>query len=283
MNVTVPSLTFLDEPVSTRRLRLLRIPVGLIAAWYLWRVFADGLDGRTYHDVFHRPYGWSAWIPDLPPPLFTAVMGLGVAAALLMAVGVAQRVTTKLTFAMVAYHLALSATHFHHNRGYLVIVLFALAATRLDAETTPAWTLWLLRVECSVVYAASGVSKLLDPDWFGGTVTWLRVLHQEAQVRASVLPDAVVDLLVDRDAHRLFAPAIVATELVIAVGPWFRRSRPWVLALAVAFHISIELSSRVESFSYLAVAVILLIWLDPVRRRPAVETPAPDRLEPGWP
>ena len=40
----------------------------------------------------------------------------------------------------------------------------------------PAWPLWLLRFECAVVYGASGLSKLLDPDWFGGTVPWQRVV-----------------------------------------------------------------------------------------------------------
>ena len=59
----------------------------------------------------------------------------------------------------------------------------------------------------------------------------------------------------------MFAPGILATELAIAIGPWFHRTRPWALALAVVFHVMIELSSRVETFSYLAVSVILLIWL----------------------
>jgi len=249
----------LDTEVSTRRLRWLCVPVGLIAAWHLLGVVRHE---RRSRDVFHVPYRGLGWLPDLSPAVFTVVMVTGLAAGVLMAAGAWRRVTTKVTFAVVAYHLALSATNFHHNRAYLVIVLFCLAATPLDRPSAPAWTLWLLRIECSVVYAASGVSKLVDPDWAGGTVTWLRVVHQEAQVRASVLPGWVADVLVDRGAHRLIAPAIVATELAIAASPWFRRTRPWALALAVAFHVSIEVSSRVETFSYLAVAVIVLIWIE---------------------
>ena len=260
-----PSLAFLDEPVAMRPLAWLRVPVGLIAAYYLQEVFRDGLAGRTYHDVFHRPY--LPWLPALPPALFTVVMGVGVVAALAMAVGLWPRVTTKVTLAVVVYHLLLSATHVHHNRTYLAIVLGVLAVAPYRADAVaPAWPLWLLRVECSVVYAASGVSKLLDPDWVGGTVTWLRVVHQEGQVRASVLPGWVVDLVLDRGAHRWFAPGIVATELAIALGPWFRRTRPWALGLAVLFHVLIELTSRVETFSYLALSVILLIWLPQVER-----------------
>lgn len=251
-------LWFLDTVIPMRRLRWLRVPVGLIAAWYLLDVVRHE---RHYRSRFHRPYRWSAWLPDLSPEWFTAVFAGGLVAAVALAFGFWPRVTSKLTFGVVAYHLALSATNFHHNRAYLVIVLLALAVSRLDADEGPAWPLWLLRIECSVVYAASGLSKLLDPDWVGGTVTWLRVVHQEAEVRASVLPAWVVDVLVSRDAHRLFAPGIVATELAIAAGPWFRRTRPWALGLAVVFHVLIELTSRVETFSYLAVSVIVLIWL----------------------
>ena len=249
-------MSFLDTPVSMRRLQWLCVPVGVITAWYLWQVVRDG---RDYRDSFHRPY--VEWLPDLPSPVFTAVIVAGLLAALGMTVGLWRRVTSKVAFAVVAYHLLLSATNFHHNRGYLVIVLFVLAVARLDLPEAPGWPLWLLRVECSVVYAASGVSKLVDPDWLGGTVTWLRVVHQEADVRASVLPAWVVDLVLDRDLHRLFAPGIVATELFIAFGVWARRTRPWALGVALVFHVLIELTSRVESFSYLAVAVILLIWL----------------------
>jgi hypothetical protein len=255
-------VSVLDAPVSMRRLQWLCVPVGLITAWYLWQVLRDG---RDYRAVFHRPY--IQWLPDLPVPVFTVVLIAGLVAALGMTVGLWRRVTSKVAFAVVAYHLLLSATNFHHNRAYLVIVLFVLAVSRLDLPEAPGWPLWLLRVECSVVYGASGLSKLVDPDWFSGTVTWLRVAHQESEVRASVLPEWMVDLVLDRDLHRLFAPGIVATELFIAVGVWAARTRPWALAVAVVFHILIELTSRVETFSYLAVAVILLIWL-----------PAPDRL-----
>lgn len=258
-------LAFLDEQIPMWRLRWLRVPVGLIAAWYLADVVRHE---RDYRERFHRPY--VGWLPELAPGPFTVVMGVGLVAALAMALGVVPRIASKLTFAVVVAHLLLSATNVHHNRSYLAIVLFVLAVSRLDAAEGPAWPLWLLRVECSVVYAASAVSKLLDPDWAGGTVTWLRVVNQEARVRASVLPDWAVDVFVNRDAHRLFAPGILATELAIAFGPWFRRTRPWALGLAVLFHVLIELTSSVETFSYLAVSVILLIWLpDRLRGRVA--------------
>ena len=42
------------------------------------------------------------------------------------------------------------------------------------------------------------MSKLLDPDWFGGTVTWQRVAGARDQLEAWPLPDWAVSLLTDR-------------------------------------------------------------------------------------
>ena len=129
-------------------------------------------------------------------------------------------------------------------------------------ETMAGWPLWLLRFECSLVYGASGFSKLIDPDWFGGTVTWGRVVTQEAMVRASVMPEFVQDLVLDRSVHSVAAKVIVLTELFIAGGLWWRRTRPWAVVAAIGFHLTIEASASVQSFSYLGIAV-LFVWADP--------------------
>ena len=129
-------------------------------------------------------------------------------------------------------------------------------------ECGPAWTLWLLRFACATVYFASGFSKLIDPEWFGGTVTWGRVVLGEDDLRASVLPDPIVDVIVDRTFHSFAARAIVLTELFIATGLWWRRTRPWAVAVAIVFHVMIEISSNVQLFSWLAIAV-LVVWIDP--------------------
>ena len=81
---------------------------------------------------------------------------------------------------------------------------FAAGGRRPAADLrAPAWPLWLLRFECAAVYGASGLSKLVDPDWFGGTVTWQRVVRARDDLEAWPLPDWAVSLLTDRDVpHR---------------------------------------------------------------------------------
>jgi hypothetical protein len=256
----------LGREVSLRALWLLRVLVGPIVLLHLAPFLSDSLDGRTYRDVFHEPY--ASWYPELPEAVYIGVLWLGAVAAVLMSVGALARLSaltraaTGTTFAVVAYNLFLSTTHFHNNRAYLVIVLGILAIAPA-AQAGPAWPLWLLRFECAAVYGASGLSKLLDPDWFGGTVTWQRV--ERARGDLGVLPDRLVSLLTDRDFHTGAAKLIVLTELFIALGLWSRRTRYAAVWVAAVFHVTIEASASVQVFSFLGIAV-LLIWAVPSTR-----------------
>ena len=129
----------------------------------------------------------------------------------------------------------------------------------------PAWPLWLLRFECAAIYGASGLSKLLDPDWFGGTVSWQRVVHAKGELRAGPLPDWAVSVLTNRSFHTGAAKLIVLTELSIAAGLWSRRTRYAAVWVAVVFHLAIEASASVQVFSFLAIAV-LVVWAVPSTR-----------------
>jgi hypothetical protein len=276
----------LGRPVSMRALALLRVPAGVVVLLHLRQFLDASLDGHTYQDFFHEPY--AAWYPELPESLYVGLLWLGAAAAVAMSIGLLTRLATATTFTVVAYNLFLSTTHFHNNRAYLVIALGVLVLApcgrelsldawirgrrglpRLDSDA-PAWPLWLLRFECAVVYGASGLSKLLDPDWFGGTVTWQRV--ERARDDLGGWPDWVVSLLTDRDFHTGAAKLIVLTELFIAVGLWSRRTRYAAVWVAVVFHVSIEGSAAVQVFSLLAISV-LLVWVVPSTRDRVLRAP----------
>src|SRR3954447_11834299 len=229
----------LGRQVSMRSLALLRVAVGPIVLVHLRPFLVDAWHGRIYRDVFWEPY--ASWYPQLPRGLYVAVLWVGALAAVCMAVGLLTRLATATTFATVAYNLFLSTTHFHNNRAYLVIVLAVLAVAPCGRELSvdawlrrrrglppldpraPAWPLWLLRFECAAVYGASGMSKLLDPDWFGGTVSWGRVVQASDQL--DPLPGWAVSILTDRGFHTGAAKLIVLTELFIAVGLWWRGTR----------------------------------------------------------
>jgi hypothetical protein len=255
----------LGRPVSMRALALLRVLVGLVVLFHLRPFLADGLSGRTYQDAFYEPY--AAWYPELPEAAYVGLLCVGALAAVAMSLGFVTRLATVTAFAVVTYNLFLSTTHFHNNRAYLVIVLGVLAVApcgRFDL-CAPAWPLWLLRFECAAIYGASGLSKLVDPDWFAGTVTWQRVVRARDQLEAWPLPDWAVSLLAERSFHTGAAKLIVLTELFIALGLWWRGTRYAAVWVAVVFHLSIEVSASVQVFSFLALAV-LVIWAVPSTR-----------------
>jgi uncharacterized membrane protein YphA (DoxX/SURF4 family) len=271
----------LGRRVSMRALAMLRVLAGPVVLLHLEPFLSDSVDGRTYRDFFHEPY--AAWYPEVPEAVYTGLLWLAAVAAVAMSLGLLTRVATATTFAIVAYNLFLSTTHFHNNRAYLVIVLGLLAVApcgrelsldarlrrRLDRpaldRSAPAWPLWLLRFESAAIYGASGLSKLLDPDWFGGTVTWQRVVRSRDDLEASALPDWAISVLTDRGFHTGVAPAIVLTELFIAAGLWWRGSRYLAVWVAVAFHVAIEISASVQIFSLLGIAV-LVVWAVPSTR-----------------
>ena len=271
----------LGRRVSMRSLALLRILIGPVTLLHLRPFVLDALNGTIYRDAFYEPY--ASWYPELPRPLYGILLAVGVLAALAMSVGFCTRVAAGATFAVVAYNLFLSTTHVHSNRAYLVIVLAALTLAPCGRELSvdawirqrrghppldpraPAWPLWLLRFEAAVVYGASGLSKLIDPDWFGGTVTWHRVVQVRDRLDASPLPGWAVSLLADRSFHTVTAKLIVMTELFIAIGLWWRATRYAAVWVAVCFHLAIEVSASVQVFSYLAIAA-LVIWAVPSTR-----------------
>ena len=201
----------LGRRVSLRALHVLRRLAGPIVVLHLWPFVADALDGRIYRDTFTEPY--APWYPHLPRDVYVALLWAGVAAAVAMTAAPrrAARAASVVAFAVVTYNLFLSTTHYHHNRAYLVIVLAALAVTPAT-DDGPAWPLWLVRFEAAVVYGASGVSKLFDADWWGGTVTWDRVVRVEHRlVRDTPLPQWAIDVLTNRDVHTYAAKVIVLT------------------------------------------------------------------------
>jgi hypothetical protein len=192
---------------------------------------------------------------------------------------------------VVAGNLLVSQTHFRHNRTFLTILLFGLAllptgrVLSVDAwwrrvRGRPAWAddallwpLYLLRTQVSLVYLASGISKLVDPDWLGGIVLWDRVVRYRHHLEPTPLPDWGVDLLTWRPLYLLVAPAAIAIELFVGLGLWSERTRLAALWLGVVFHLSIEISASVEVFSLAAIAA-LAIWVTPSTRDRALRLPA---------
>jgi uncharacterized membrane protein YphA (DoxX/SURF4 family) len=266
---------------SLRAMALMRLLFGLIVIRHLW---PDLRAPVVLVERFHVP--WWSWLPVPSPELYRGLVWLGVLAGVAMVLGLAPRLATRTAFAVVTYLVLVDMTSFAHNRGFLVWMLFglsllptggafSLSRTEQRLAVGPLWPVLLLRIVVSTVYLTSGLTKLLNPDWRSGLVLWDRVVRHEHLIP---FDGWVHDVLTARLFHQLLSPSAIAVELFVGAGLWFARTRLIAIWVALAFHVSIELTASVQTFSYSAIAALLL-WVTPRDGdRVLTATPASSRL-----
>lgn len=266
-----------DERANVRAIALLRILVGPITLVHLWPFLDQAQAGAYFADRFYVPF--AQWWPVLEVGAYRAVLLAGVAAAVLMSAGLFTRLACATALAVVAFNLFSNQLFFHHNRAFLLTIVFGLTllpsgrALSVDAwlargtgrprrDTAPMWRLVLFRALACTPYLASGFSKLIDPDWWGGTVMFDRIERYRHVAEAKGVPAWLIDPIATPAFNAVMWKLVVLTELFVGVGYWFGPTRVAAMFMALAFHTLIEITSTVSVFSYLGV-VATLIWVTP--------------------
>ena len=272
---------WMDGRGDARPVALLRIAAGPLVLLHLLPFLEIAAAGGSWDDTFWVPY--ADWYPTLSGAAWRTALWGCAAAAVLLSAGALTRIASAYTFGFVTWNLFLSQTHFHHNRAFLVTVLFALAALpagralSVDAAvhrirtgvrpepSGPLWPLVPVRFTLATAYWASGLSKLLDADWWGGTVLRLRIERYGARAADAGVPDWALDLLASEQFMWWFAKVVVLTELFIGIGLLVRRTRLAAIWAAIGFHAAIELTADVQVFSAAGLSALLL-WITPKAR-----------------
>ena len=96
-----------------------------------------------------------------------------------MALGVLTRLTTTVTFLVVAGNLLLSETHFRHNRAFLAILLFGL--TLLPTGRTRSFDAWWRRRRGLPALLAGGAAVAAGDAPRAGVARLLRIGLQQAR------------------------------------------------------------------------------------------------------
>lgn len=292
----------IDDVGSVRAIAVLRILLGPITLLHLRPFIDDVRAGVHYADRFYEPY-WD-WFPEAGPDLYAGLVVAAATACATMTIGLFSRLSTGLAALFVGYNLALSTTHFHHNRAFLLLLLTGVTllhpgdhlsvdallrrfrrrphlerdpTRRATPRPVPLWPLYLLRVLVATVYLASATSKLVDGDWWGGRVLQLRAINSRAIALSSGAPAWSIDLLSDATFQWWFSKTAVLTEFLIGFGLLHRRTRLLAVWIAVWFHLSIEITARVQVFSWAALAA-LCIWVTPSERDRELIVPRQHRL-----
>ncbi|HEV3191096.1 MAG TPA: HTTM domain-containing protein [Polyangiaceae bacterium] len=263
-----------DEVGDTYVLGLVRIGLGLL-------LFANALRaGRElqqgyFGDVFH-------W-PILPEPLvpsrtaYAILVALQLLLAALVVSGHRAR-TALFTSAIVGmYVLLCDRLQFHHNRAalffYSLLISFSPCdrslsmAVPITGTAGPLWAVRLAQLQVSLIYVASGGSKLIDADWRGGRVLMERAALYGQQAIDRGIPGGLVQWISRADVASAFAKIAIATELLLAVALWLDSTRVFALWWGLWFHLTIEATSRVEGFTWLTFTMYALFCIPDLRGR----------------
>jgi hypothetical protein len=258
-----------DEEGDVSLLGVARVAFGLL----LLANAVGGLRqlGRGYFgDVFHWPLLPEALVPSRS--VYAAVVGAEVLLAVLVVAGRWRaREALFVSAVLGVYVLFCDRLQFHHNRWALFCQALLLSLAPCDRSfrvgprlpcVGPLWAARLVGLQLSIIYVASGASKLLDPDWRRGLVLLERFHLYASQAIAAGVPARVMNALTQPAAASVLAKGAIATELFLAVGLWPARTRLFALCWGTGFHLIIEATSRVEGFTWL----VLVSYLVFVRR-----------------
>jgi len=239
-----------------------------VSALLAWQALVAAQEIGTlgyFGDVFHV-----SMIPEWLVPshrVYALVLAARVCLSIMATIGVWARPALGLSAGTGLWLLLCDRLQFHHNRYSLFCYALLLALTPCDRSwrasepsvpeprTGPFWAVHLAQLQVSIVYLASGGSKLLDPDWRSGLVVADRVARHGHMAVAAGVPRGIVDVLARADVASAVAKIAIMSELVICVALWLRPTRPVALWWGVWFHIVIQLVTHVEVFSVLTIAI----------------------------
>ena len=256
---------FRDEIEDGFVLGPVRLAIGLLLGWQSL-VMADDLAKLGYFgDMFHVPM-----IPDALVPsgrVYALTLAVRVVLAALVAIGIWARPALAASAALGFVTFLWDRNQFHHNRYSLFCYAFLLAFTPCDRSWRahggdvlvprrgPFWAVHLAQAQVSIVYLASGGSKLLDSDWRDGLVLGDRITRHANLAIAAGVPKRLVDTLANPDVASAMAKMAIMTELVLCVAIWLPPTRVIALWWGLWFHVAIQATSKVEGFSILALAM----------------------------
>lgn len=258
-----------DEEGDLHVLGVVRVAVGVLLVANAIRAARDLASGY-FGDAFHWPLLPESLVPSRT--VYVALVGAQLVLALLVVAGPRARDALLASALLGAYVLFCDRLGFHNNRWALFLDAGLLALSPCDCRvrlgkppgppTGPLWAARLAQAQVSVVYLASGGSKLLDPDWRAGRVLLERLHLYGHQAVEAGIPGGIVDAVSRPGVTALLAAAAIGTELFLAVGLWARRTHRFAIAWGIGFHLTIEVTSRVEGFTWLTLAMYALFLTD---------------------
>jgi len=247
----------LFEEVDASSLVALRVMFGVIMLWECWRFWSKGWIERHYiaPEFFFKYYGFE-WVHPWPGDgMYWHFAALAVL-ALLITLGVLYRAATVLFFLAFTYVFLLDQARYL-NHFYLVILisvaLMVIPAPTLRAQT-PAWAIWLFRLQFEVMYIYAGIVKV-NADWLRLEPMGMWLARRDDFYLLGDLFQQ--DWVVAVASYGAILLHIIGAPLLL-----WKVTRGWVMVIYFAFHLMNHFMFNIGIFPWVAMAGTL-IFLEP--------------------
>lgn len=274
-------------PVDIASLAFFRFAFGAIMVWEVWRYLSKGRIFRYWIDPsFHFTYYGFEWVQPWPGiGMYIHWVALGVLGAML-AVGLFYRTAALLFFLGFTYTFLLEQARYL-NHFYLVAILslllvfvpahraFSLDALRrpeLRSDTTPAWSVWLLRAQLGIVYVYAALAKL-NQDWLAGEPMRSRLARRDDYPVLGAVAH-------EEWAVHFFSYGGILFNLLVVPALLWRRTRVAAFVVATGFHLMNAWIYTIGIFPWLMIAATTIFFEPDWPRRAAgrARRLVPDRL-----
>ncbi len=270
-------LNWLTEQRNAHVLGLARVAFSLLLLLLTGRLWRELLQFGYFGDGFHMPLLPETLVPSRPE--YQAILALQAAGCVLSLVGLLARPALLVASLCGLYGLLCDRLGYHNNRYQLLLLALLVALSPCDRSflllgdarpgTAPRWTARLVAAQVVIVYLASSLGKLFDADWRSGAVLLPRFAIGRAFLEQlfPALPATWTALLAAPWFALLASVVAIGSELFLALGLWFPRTRVLCLWLGLMFHAGIEISAHVELFSYTMLCGYLVFVTPELRER----------------
>ncbi len=267
---------FMDEIGDVHALAAARIAFGFLLLLQVWETASEQIHEGYFGEHFHVPFLPESFVPSERG--YTFIVCLQAVAAVLVVLGHFARPALAISSAAITYAMLCDRLHYHHNRWALACYAFLLALTPCDRARAlgveknavaegPLWGMRLAQLQVSIIYLASGGAKLLDPDWRSGAMMLDRFVRYGHAAIESGVPERVVAFFQQAWVASFLSKGAITMELFLAFALQSRRLRLVAIFVGIVFHVSIELTSRVELFGLTTGAAYLLFATPDARAR----------------
>jgi len=279
-------------PVDIASIVFFRVTFGLLMAWHVWSFFTEHRLAGYFLEprLLFKYYGF-AWVHPWPGDgLYILKIAMAIF-ALFIAAGFIYRASVALFLLSYLYFFLLDEARYQ-NHEYLIclfsfLLIFipahrafsvdAIISRKLRAPTVPAWALWLLRGQMSVVYLYGGIAKI-SPDWLRGEpMRWVMAHHLDFPIIGRFFTQ-------EWAVYTMNYGALLLDLFIVPFLLW-RRTRVGAFCVAALFHLMNGRLFSIDVFPWLAITTTTLFLSPDWPRRfvsifhrapaPAVESTGP--------